>query len=281
MESQLGDNEVDTIKSISFNIALFIIGAIFVFFGLSGGITLNAYNVIIQDTWARILLSVAGTILAILAIFFELKSKQNAEDSGTAKDVSEGKRPKTKFSAQGFFYTLDDKQAEGFPTLVKDAVCVQILARTIVNLLSQYEKVFEQIGREGCEIRLLFVDPSSEASKFLYGSNPEVYRNNTILAAQHLKKLKHIIGPRLQVRVIKPAPTVSLIMVDKKNVTENFMQVQFYFLHSAVGRDRPLFRVIYGDKWYRVFQEEFNQLWTDSVEWDITAFLNQGFAEGD
>lgn len=263
---------MEVLKNISFSIALFLIGAIFVFFGLSGGFVLKSYSFMLNDIWARILSTFIGIVLVSFALYIEIRLKTisigKTDAKKSDKNVLTGTK-QTSMQTQDFFFTLDDKQAENFPVMIKDSICVQILARTIVNLLSQYEKTFEQIGREGCEIKFLFVDPSSDASKFLYGSDSEVYRSNIILAAQHIKKLKHILGARLQVRVIKHAPTVSAIIIQKQELTKSFMQVQLYFLHSAVGRDRPIFRVQYGDKWYKVFEDEFNQLWTDSAEWDI------------
>ena len=164
--------------------------------------------------------------------------------------------------------------------MVKDAVRVQILGRTAVNLLSQYQKVFEQLGGGGCEICLLFVDPLSEASKFLYGGNPEIYRNNIISASHNIKKLKFVLESRLQVRVTKHAPTLSIIIIEKRDSQQNFIQVQLYFLHSAVGRDRPIFRVNYGDKWYEIFQDEFNRLWSESIECDVSEFLDTHTTKG-
>jgi hypothetical protein len=268
----------EIVKNISFSVAVFLIGAIFIFLGLSGGFTTSSFSFIIQDIWLKVISSLIGIVFTSFAIYAEIKSKFIAAGSTTAKSDGEGtSRVDTKQSriqAQDFFYTLDDVQAENFPTLIRESTCVYILARTVVNLLSQYEKAFEQLGLQGCEIKLLFVDPSSEASRLLYGSNPEVYRNNITLAAQHLKRLKQVTGPRLQVRVMKHAPTLSIIVIGKKDPAQSFIHAQLYFLHSAVGRDRPIFRVQYCDKWYGIFQDEFSQLWSNGVEWDAARFLD-------
>jgi hypothetical protein len=263
---------MDALKNISFSIAIFLIGAIFIVLGLSDGIKVASYSLSIQDTLARIISFSLGGAFVAIAIYLEIKVRpaggRNAEKSATPKDVLEPKN----LQAEDFFHTLDDRPAGGFPDMVKNAIRVQILGRTAVNLLSQYERLFEQLGKGGCEIQLLFVDPASEASKFLYGSNPEVYRSNIISASQHLKKLKGIIGNCLQVRVTRHAPTSSVIVVEKQDLQQGFVQVQLYFLHSAIGRDRPIFKVNRCDKWYGIFQNEFTQLWSDSVEWDVCSF---------
>ena len=65
--------------------------------------------------------------------------------------------------AEELFYTLDDGSVEPFPSMVKGAIRVQILGRTAVNLLGAYQKIFAELGDDGCEIQLLFVDPDRPA----------------------------------------------------------------------------------------------------------------------
>lgn len=268
---------MDFLKNISFSIALFLVGTVFLFLSLSRGFTVSSYNFTIQDTWARVASSIVGGILVVIAIYLEVKGRPTGEKGSTEEPATKETRsslPEARRQrAEEFFYTLDDESCEGFPNMVKDAARVQILGRTAVNILCQYDRVFEQLGKAGCEIQLLFVDPSSEASKFLYGSNPEIYMNNIISASQHLRKLKSIVGNRLHVKVTKHAPTSSIIVVEKQDIQQGFIHVQLYFLHSAVGRDRPIFKVNHGDKWYGIFRDEFTQLWADSIEWDISLFL--------
>jgi hypothetical protein len=272
---------MDILKNISFSIALFVIGAIFVFLGLSGGFIASSYSFTIHNVWLRAVSVIVGGALVAVAIYLEIKSRP---PTTTTKETAQTKSPTSSLeirpTAEGFFYTLDDRDSEGFTNMVKEAVRVRIMGRTTVNLLGQYERVFEQLGKSGCEIHLLFVDPSCEAAKFLYGSNPEVYRSNIISASQHLQRLKGVIGHQLQVRVTKHAPTLSIIIVEKKDLHQGFLQTQLYFLHSALGRDRPIFRVSYNDKWYGIFRDEFTQLWSASVEWDVSRFLNTGDKEG-
>jgi hypothetical protein len=276
---------MDTLKNISFSIALFIIGAIFILLGLSGGFTFSNYALAIQDVWSRIVAITIGVVLSIVAIYMETKMKSAGEKTLSGKTVATKDTARTEETAKqvpasSFFFTLDDKQVESFPDMVKDAVRIQILGRTSVNLLGQYEREFERLGKDGCEIQLLFVDPLSDASKFLYGSNPEIYKNNIISASQHLKKMKQILGTRLTVKTTKHAPTCSTIVIEKQDMQSGFVQVQLYFLHSAIGRDRPIFRVNYGDKWYGIFRDEFAKLWVDSVDWDVSKFL-ENISKGD
>lgn len=163
--------------------------------------------------------------------------------------------------AQDFFYTLDDKVNSNFPDIIKDAKSVSILARTAVNLLSQYERQFDELVKRNCLIRLLFISPKSEATRYVYGSNPEIFEENVRKMNFYLTRLKDKNNNLFQARSIECAPTVSLIMIEKENPKDNFIITQLYFLHSRISRDRPLFKVYPSDKWYNAFYEEFNQLW--------------------
>jgi hypothetical protein len=260
---------MEVLKDLPFGIALLIIGAIFALLGLSGGFSVANYSLMIQETWARVVTSLVGGSLIGLGTYMELKSSSLLEKSD-AKDVEEEKPSESaELQAEAFFYTLDHDRAQGFPDMVGGAIRLGILARTGVNLLNQYHNTFEQLSRSGCETRILFVDPSSEACKLLY-SNLEMYRSNIAAAASHLKELRQVCGRQLEVRVIQYVPTVSIITVEKPDPQQSFVQVQLYFLHGALGWDRPIFRVSHGDKWYRVFQDEFSKLWSDSEKWDVS-----------
>lgn len=266
----------ESLKSLSFNTILFLIGAAFILIGLTGGFSITNYTLTIQENWARITAATIGMVLVIVAIYAEIKSKSRESKPVSGKDETKntGKetpaatsKPEARVSAEDFFYTVDDKFADSFPNLVQDAKRLSILGRTAVNLLSQYHKTFETLGKAGCEIRLLFVDPQSETSKLLYGSNLEIYRSNITTACSHLKALKQTLGHQLAVRVMNHAPTISIIVIEKQDFQQSFLQAQFYFLHSAVGCDRPVFIVQAGDKWYDIFREEFSMLWSNSQKW--------------
>jgi hypothetical protein len=166
--------------------------------------------------------------------------------------------------AEDFFYTLDSKIGASFPELIKDAKSVSILARTAVNLLSQYERHFEELAQKGCAVKLLFISPKSDATKYVYGTNPEVFEENIRKMNYHLSKLRQKNENLFYARCINHAPTSSVILIEKNDIRESFIIVQLYFLHSRISRDRPLFKVTYADKWYNAFFDEFNQLWAEA-----------------
>lgn len=265
MASESGSVSTDFLKTISFTVLLAVAGILFLLLALSGGFAISGTKIMLATKELRIASAILGLLLIGTSIVLEAKIRffRRAESDKPQEAVA--------IAAQEFFHTLDESPADSFPNMVKDAVRVEILSRTAVNLLSQYRKVFEELGKNGCEIRLLLGDPASDACKFLYGSRPELYRYNVTAAAEHVKELKNLLGSRFQVHVTKYAPTMSIVIVEKRDAVQGFAQVQLYFLHGAVGRDRPVFRIDHGDRWYSMFSEEFLQLWTDSVEWNMSA----------
>lgn len=166
-----------------------------------------------------------------------------------------------------FFYTLDDKHDANFPSLVKGAKKLFVLARTAVNLLGQYERNIIENIKNGCEFRFLFVSPSSDAVKYIYGSNPEIYTENAKKMKTHVESIKSKTGKEFQIKTIDKAPTVSIIYVEKED-GESYLVVQFYFLHSKIGRDRPLFKLKKDDVWFQTFKDEFDILWDESKDWN-------------
>ena len=108
----------------------------------------------------------------------------------------------------------------------------------------------------------MFISPESEATKYVYGTNPEIFDENIRKMNHHLTRLKQKNGNLFEAKCIKHAPTTSLILIEKEK--DSFIIVQLYFLHSRISRDRPLFKVFSSDKWYNAFSEEFDQLWFDA-----------------
>jgi hypothetical protein len=53
--------------------------------------------------------------------------------------------------------------------------------------------------------------------------------------------------------------------------SKSTMQVQLYFIHSAIGADRPIFAIGESDPWYRVFDEEFESIWNARTPVRLTA----------
>ena len=141
--------------------------------------------------------------------------------------------------AEQFLAAIDDSKVERFPEMVVNAASVNIMARTAVNLLSNYEREFKLLAESGVSVRFLIVDPDSDVAHLIYGSKPRLYRENARTVAVHLESMASDFGSGLQVRVMRHAPTMGIIAVESSLENRSFLNVQLYFLHGATGSDRP------------------------------------------
>ncbi len=246
-------------KSLSFTLVGLIAGLCLLLLALAGGVTLETGGVKLEP-WARIAAGIVGAIFIVGAIALELVARSGATDGQSA---GRSDRP----SPSGFFYTLDHPEEGNFLALVRGATRVSVLSRTAVNLFNHYSHALEDLARAGCEIRLLVLDPTSEACAFVYGGSVEFYRHNISVTEAHLTRLRATTGDRLEVRTTKHAPTISLILIEYPDARQNRVRVQLYFLHSVLGSDRPLFSVPATDKWFQVFSKEFSSIWESAKKW--------------
>jgi hypothetical protein len=177
--------------------------------------------------------------------------------------------------ARHFFLSLDDREVTSFPTFIEGAVTLKILARTIVNLLGQYKPTFASVAKAGCDVKLLIVDPKSEAARHVYGNSYDLYDKNARMALEHLANLQQRYRDRIQVRFFSYVPTLSLVNVERREAEQTSVHVQLYFARGDVGRERrPIFRLYRSDPWYHVFCEEFDSIWeVHPPDRDVAAYL--------
>ena len=255
-------------SNIKFSVLALVIGVLLIVIAFATNIHLGEYQFdLINFPLARLIIGGVGGVLIALSIYNEwIKEKSNNDKHQRQRYKVSNKNVLPK----DFFFTLEDSnRAISFPKMIEGATKIRILSRTSVNLLGQYRREFIRLGRRGCKIELLFVDPDSNVTQYIYGDDPSVYQLNIQTTKRHLRRLKQEIGDNIEIRIMSNAPTLSLLLLEFPEKERNFIQVQLYFLHGAIGRDRPLFRVPYGDPWYRVFVEEFEKTWENSKPWQI------------
>lgn len=171
-------------------------------------------------------------------------------------------------SGSDALFTFDDAGITAFPDFVADAESVQILGRTAVNVLGQYEYVFRRLLENGTTIRIMMVNPESAASKYLYGQRETVFRRNHDVALGHIEDLREYIDTgALQIRTCEESPPFSLVIAQRPQPLVSQVNIQLNMLYSRVGRDRPVLRLAEGDRWYNSFTDEYEQLWKRGKRW--------------
>lgn len=256
-----------------FTSALMVSGLLCILVGASNSLHFGNYSLEIQDKFKFTVMLIGGCLL-IIAIFLELMQwERNKKEENNAK-ISQSEKSELSIEAKALradnlIFPLDKHPLGSFQSFTKGARKVYILGRTMVNLLSQNSRVIEDLCASGCEIKILFVDPSWEGSGFLYGISDDTYQNNVRSCTGRLRELLKKGEGRFHPKIIRHAPPFSVIIVGFENAAQNFIHVGMYFLHSRHGFDRPTFIVRYGDRWYQDFVDEFDALWDNAREWEV------------
>ncbi|ROP38962.1 hypothetical protein [Saccharothrix texasensis] len=259
---------MELLKSFGRSALLALAGALLVLLALSNGLELGPLKYAANPSVvARILLACLGVILVVVALVTEWRmQRRGAQPEPQAEDDAE------KIAADRFFRTLDDLPA--FHVETAGARRISILGRTAVNILTSYQRVFRELCNAGCEVRLIFVDPTADASRYLYGSQFDVYQSNLKSAVGQIVALSADIGPRLSVRTTSDVPSFSLVHIEKPD-RSSYFRVQLNFMHSRIGRDRPVFIVDEGDGWYAAFRDEFDAMWHAGSSFSGEAILGE------
>lgn len=266
MSDKSDDGILSTVaKAATFPLVMGVAGILLIIVALAGRISISTTSISVAAASLRVCSGALGAVLIVLATYLYLPDarRARARSETTPADAAQPAAP----PEPGFVMRTVDTTGTPFDVLVENALQVDVLARTGVNLLQNYEKTFRELCRRG-RVRLLFVDPSSDAARHVYADNYSLYKTNAAATLSHVDAIRRDAGAgRFQVRVTKHAPTMGLIRVDEGGSTPSFFQVQLYFVHAALARDRPVFRVSHPDGWYGVFLDEFEKLWGESSEW--------------
>lgn len=252
------------LKGVTFSLLLAFLGVALILIAAAQGLSIAGATIQVPSLVFRVVLIATGFLLLTAAVVFQvidIRQKAPSARAALLAPPTESGPKAAIVEAEDFFLTLDHERVASFAGSVSGAIRLGILARTVVNLVGQNGKSLDDLLKLGAEIRILVVHPASEAAHHVYGNSYELFRQNARTALGHLLRLQERYPDRLHVRFFTFVPTVSIMMVEKRDASESFAQVQMYFIHGAVGRDRPVFRVVRRDRWYEVFREEFESIW--------------------
>lgn len=151
---------MDLLKTISFSISLFLIGAVFILLGLSGGFSVNSIELQIQETWTRIISFLIGSVMAGVAVYIETRLKRKSTDSG-----SEDRSPKKAGSTH-----ITEIDAHGWWS-----------SRTKIGQQDLQEKLLVESQEDGkIEGIMKTVDPINGNFVFEYDFHGEFINSNTV-----------------------------------------------------------------------------------------------------
>lgn len=251
---------MEGLKGISVGVVLVIVSIVLILMSITNGIHIGNNSFEIQDIILKIVAGLSGLGLLSLSIFMEywgLRFSRNADILNKQTVINDPARA----DAENFFQTLASKDLPSFDRMVERSIKVRVLARTVVNLVGLYQRNIEELANRGSDIDILVVDPASDSAKYLYGANFQLYAQNANRALTILSSMQKRYPGRIKIKFFHYVPTMSIMIFKNIDDSESLLQIQLYFLHGAIGMDRPIFTIKRKDKWYNIFEEEFSTIW--------------------
>jgi hypothetical protein len=135
--------------------------------------------------------------------------------------------------------------------------------------MSNYDK-FEDWLRRGCRIRVLLVDPSSDAitvaaERYYAERSPDSMRERVRHTLRLLAELRRSTGGDLSVRLTSHPLTVGLISADGSPDARSDASALFIEYYSYQARGEPKFVLQHADgQWFGHFQQEAEALWASA-----------------
>ncbi|RPJ73857.1 MAG: hypothetical protein EHM20_11560 [Alphaproteobacteria bacterium] len=168
--------------------------------------------------------------------------------------------------ASSFFLT----EQPHFENKLEKAQKIYIAGATLTRTVTNYLGIFEQRLKEGAVIRLIIIDPQSDAVKQAalrsYGvQSDDFYRDRvkpTIDLLNILASLPELKG-KLELRFVPFMPSFGLKLVDPDSTDGNIF-VEIYQHKSLEPNPAFMLDVNRDEKWYRFFQNQFEVLWSSS-----------------
>lgn len=143
---------------------------------------------------------------------------------------------------------------------------------SLINLVTTCQGFFEERLKDRCRMRFLVLDPQSSAAQTLDAlvttRSGELIGDvkNTLARLERVRTNAASANPgQLEIRVLKVAPTCSLILVDPDK-PDGYVHVEPYPPYQGlpldVGRPHFILTQTYG-RWYQFFREQFERMWND------------------
>ena len=186
-------------------------------------------------------------------------------DSYTIVPQYKGKYPLPTVSFSYF-----DLKTESYKRLSSKEII--ITGGSLFRLSSEYVGLFESLLKDGCNIKLLMLNPESNSAKLTAENivyeigDFESYKNHINSSLKNFGKLKEKYPENLSIRTSDFLPSFSLFGIDVTKPNGNIM-VELY-THDVPTRERPHFNLLQQREpfWFEFFHKQFQKVWGKSVE---------------
>lgn len=242
------ENLIGHLKRLGLDAVLLLVGTVLLLAGLSDELQVGSLKVAVADGWPRWIVSALGTALLVAGAALAVRGR-----SMRALEAAEF------VSRDEFLHTLDE--VESFTSAFAGCTRIDLMLRTGANVLNRYRSALVEAAKSGTTVRILVLDPSSEAAKSVYGPGSDQYLNNARLIPPAILALERRSKGRIVVRKTSYLPPFSMFIAYKRDQPNTYARVQINFTHTAIGGDRPTIGIPVESRWFKVLEQEFKEAW--------------------
>lgn len=171
--------------------------------------------------------------------------------------------------------TVDDACEFSLPKMLDGAVRVDVLSRSLVNLMNQYATQIARIVQQGGVVRIIILAPLLELGRHLYplpfaGNGDTVFRRHITAVADRIRYIESLTTSAtgsFEVRTTQFIPQYGMVTTWRKAAQDAKTIVQLNFLFTRTERDRPLICIDAHNRWFPAFNDEFESVWINSDPW--------------
>jgi hypothetical protein len=232
------------------------------------------------------LIGLIGIVIGVIPTYFFMRQKSTAEvdklKAETDKTKAEAEKIRSELSkvetqatdVHKNIVVLNDRSGFTTPLEVrlKNAQEICLLGVSLRGIVSHHADYLLGKANEGCKIRFLIVNPSSQAinsvPEFSQGSSPD-----EIIASQKrdIENVIEWVKPIVktgngEIRFSNIVPPYALTMIDP-TTDHGEVQVGLYVYKATSGAsERPHFNltIANSEKFYHFFKSQFEKMWVDA-----------------
>jgi hypothetical protein len=217
----------------------------------------------LKEPFQALAINLATNLLGVVLLFFLVDRLFALEEWGLAERVENAVN---QLEQQTRFL---QKETKSLKEWIINSTDISILGYSLVAVLrSDFVSFVERINA-GAKLRLLIVDPKSNAGQvILEHSRVKDFPNDVFASLQHAKRIHEQIGPKdkgsIEVRLTTWLPSYGITIMDGKN-EKGVLKVVVYppYSSSSFG-DRIQFIIKRRDDphWFKVFVNQFESMWS-------------------
>ena len=265
---------MDFLKNLSFNIALFLVGALFVLLGITSGFTFNNFSFTVQDIWSKIISIIVGVLLAIAAIFLEIKrnpQKEITKKPSTDTGLNDKASKKTQVRADDFFHTRESASTPSFASMLEECEELLVTGKDCHGLLTTHFDQIQKAVISRKKVRFLIVNHSNKSLLNTMSASsitrPES-KQRTETAKEALKILRRLITAipdgDVKVKLANFLPTYTCTIFDGRKASGRMTVENYDYKISSGQRLRMYLTKEKDPQTFAYYVQQFDKMWDAS-----------------